>query len=50
MASWGRQPGEHLYAAFLTMLRARTACSVGRFEEGLALYDSSFDPVRPEPA
>jgi hypothetical protein len=42
----GTMPGEKLYAAFQTMLRARAACSAGRSEEGLALYDSVFGPVR----
>jgi len=42
----GHVPGEKLYAAYLTMLRARTACSAGRSDEGLLLYDSSFGPVR----
>ncbi len=34
--------GEKLYAAFMTMLRARCACSAGRTSEGIALYDSVF--------
>ena len=38
----GDVPGDKLYAAFLTMLRARSACSAGRTNEGLALYDSVF--------
>jgi hypothetical protein len=38
-------PGERLYAAFLTMLRARAACSRGRTEDGLALYDDPFGPA-----
>jgi hypothetical protein len=42
----GHMPGEKLYAAYLTMLRARTACSAGRSEEGLLLYDSAFGPLR----
>ena len=42
----GSMPGDKLYAAYRTMLRARTACSSGRSAEGLALYDSSFGPVR----
>ena len=41
----GTMPGEKLYAAFRTMLRARTACSAGRLEEGLKLYDGPFGPV-----
>jgi hypothetical protein len=41
----GTMPGEKLYAAYLTMLQARTACSAGRQEEGLRLYDSAFGPV-----
>jgi hypothetical protein len=39
----GEMPGEKLYAAYRDMLRARTACSQGRAEDGLALYDSHFD-------
>jgi hypothetical protein len=35
-------PGEILYEAFLTMKRAREACSEGREFAGLALYDSIF--------
>jgi|SRR3977135_4365235 hypothetical protein len=35
-------PGEILYEAFLTMKRAREACSEGRELAGLALYDSIF--------
>jgi hypothetical protein len=35
-------PGEILYEAFLTMARAREACSRGRVAVGLALYDSIF--------
>jgi hypothetical protein len=35
-------PGEILYEAFLTMKRAREACSEGRPLAGLALYDSIF--------
>ena len=35
-------PGEILYEAFLTMKRAREACSEGRKLAGLALYDSIF--------
>jgi hypothetical protein len=42
----GDVPGEKLYAAYLTMLRARTACSAGRPEEALQLYDSAFGPVQ----
>src|SRR5262245_46009487 len=42
----GIMPGDRLYAAYLTMLWARTACSAGRLEEGLALYDGPFGPVR----
>jgi hypothetical protein len=42
----GNMPGEKLYAAYLTMLRARTACSAGRPEEALQLYDSAFGPVQ----
>ena len=42
----GDTPGEKLHAAYLTMLRARTACSVGLSTEALALYDSAFGPVR----
>src|SRR6266849_6654899 len=38
-------PGDKLYAAFLTMLRARCACSAGRTNEGLALYDGVFGAV-----
>jgi hypothetical protein len=38
----GNIPGEKLYAAYRAMLRARAACSEGRTEEGLALYDSQF--------
>ena len=38
-------PGEKLYAAYLTMLEARTACATGREQEGLRLYDSAFGPV-----
>ncbi len=40
----GTIPGEILYAAALTMLRARAACRAGRSEEGLTLYDSAFGP------
>jgi hypothetical protein len=35
-------PGEILYEAFLTMKRAREACTEGRAHAGLALYDSIF--------
>jgi len=45
-------PGERLYAAFLTMLRARSACLDGQTAEALALYDSAFGPfvaVMPNP-
>ena len=42
----GSLPGDALYAAFRTMLRARAACSSARSADGLALYDSSFGPVR----
>jgi hypothetical protein len=42
----GSVPGEKLYAGYLTMLRARAACSAGRKEEGLKLYDSAFGPVQ----
>ena len=35
-------PGEILYEAFMTMKRAREACSEGRELAGLALYDSIF--------
>ena len=35
-------PGEILYEAFMTMKRAREACSEGRTGAGLALYDSIF--------
>jgi hypothetical protein len=38
----GGIPGEQLYQAFLTMLRARCACNNGRTAEGLALYNSVF--------
>ena len=38
-------PAERLYAAFVTMLRARDACSEGRKAEALALYDNAFGPV-----
>jgi hypothetical protein len=41
----GTMPGEKLYAAYRTMLKARTACSSGRLDEGLRLYDSAFGPV-----
>jgi hypothetical protein len=41
----GTMPGEKLYAAYRTMLRARTACSAGRLEDGHKLYDSAFGPV-----
>lgn len=35
-------PGEILYEAFLSLTRARQACSQGRVAGGLALYDSIF--------
>jgi hypothetical protein len=35
-------PGEIMFEAFMTVLRARTACSQGRVAAGLALYDSVF--------
>ena len=35
-------PGEIMFEAFVTMLRARAACSEGRVAAGLALYDSIF--------
>lgn len=41
----GTRSGEELYVAYLTMLEARTACSAGRPEEGLKLYDSAFGPL-----
>lgn len=37
-------PGEKLYAAFLTMLRARSVCAAGQAAEAMALYDSAFGP------
>ena len=37
--------GDRLHSAFLTMLRARCACSGGRTNEAIALYDSVFGPV-----
>ena len=35
-------PGEIMFEAFMTVLRARAACSQGRVAAGLALYDSVF--------
>lgn len=35
-------PGEIMFEAFMTVLRARAACSQGRVTAGLALYDSVF--------
>ena len=35
-------PGEIMFEAFVTVLRARAACSQGRVAAGLALYDSVF--------
>jgi hypothetical protein len=35
-------PGEILYEAFRVLTRARRACSQGRVELALALYDSIF--------
>jgi hypothetical protein len=35
-------PGEIMFEAFMTLLRARAACSQGRVAAGLALYDSVF--------
>ena len=37
--------GEKLFAAFLTMLDARSACAAGRTAEATALYDSAFGPL-----
>lgn len=37
-------PGDKLYAAFQTMLRARAACSAGQTADAMALYDSAFGP------
>jgi hypothetical protein len=36
--------GDKLYDAFLTMLRARSACTAGQTAEAMALYDSAFGP------
>jgi len=35
-------PGDIMFEAFMTVLRARAACSQGRVALGLALYDSVF--------
>jgi len=35
-------PGDIMFEAFMTVLRARAACSEGRVAAGLALYDSVF--------
>jgi hypothetical protein len=37
--------GDKLFAAFLTMLDARSACAAGRTAEATALYDSAFGPL-----
>jgi len=35
-------PGEIMFEAFMTVMRARRACAQGRVALGLALYDSIF--------
>ena len=35
-------PGEIMFEAFMTVMRARRECSQGRVAVGLALYDSVF--------
>lgn len=37
--------GDALYAAFLTMLQARSACGDGKSNEAFVLYDSVFGPT-----
>src|SRR5262245_51330772 len=36
---------EALYAAFLNMMKARTACLEGRQRDAIALYDGAFGPT-----
>jgi hypothetical protein len=38
-------PGYVLYETFMTMQRARAACSEGRVADGLAIYDGIVRPI-----